>query len=265
MAASVVAGAVLVAAAVGGARAASQLELEVQPLLSVPPLLDSVLLAVAALCLPVVVLGMLLHRRVRATGSEPPNEWLRRLVTLAVVVLALVVLRELLPGLDEGARVAETDRDAGALDISAALRWSGETAVLVVALSAVAATLLWWRARSGRLAGGPLPPAGDVTAAAIHAGRAAFDQPGDDPRDAVVACYAAMEDALAASGAPRGIAESPQELLARATAEGRVPAAPARRLTDLFLLARYSTAPISDDDVAAGRAALQAIDRGALR
>jgi hypothetical protein len=79
---------------------------------------------------------------------------------------------------------------------------------------------------------------------------------------AVVDCYAAMEEVLAASGTSPRRAESPEELLERAIAEGRLAAGPGRRLTDLFLVARYSSAPVTTDDVAAGRAALSSIEPG---
>ncbi|HEX6678902.1 MAG TPA: DUF4129 domain-containing protein, partial [Actinomycetes bacterium] len=61
-----------------------------------------------------------------------------------------------------------------------------------------------------------------------------------DPRRAVIAAYAGMEQTLAASGVPRAPAEAPLEYLARALVELRVSAAAADRLTELFQRARFS-------------------------
>jgi hypothetical protein len=76
-----------------------------------------------------------------------------------------------------------------------------------------------------------------------------------DPRAAIIACYAAMEHALATAGVRRLAAETPNDLLARAAALNRAPAA-AALLTELFLEARYSTHPMSAADRHAARSAL---------
>jgi hypothetical protein len=61
-----------------------------------------------------------------------------------------------------------------------------------------------------------------------------------DPRRAVIAAYAGMEQTLAASGLPRAPAEAPLEYLARALVELQVGEASAGRLTELFQRARFS-------------------------
>src|SRR4029453_7383867 len=61
-----------------------------------------------------------------------------------------------------------------------------------------------------------------------------------DPRRAVIAAYAGMEQALAANGLPRDPAEAPLEYLARALVALRVEERSARRLTELFQRARFS-------------------------
>lgn len=63
----------------------------------------------------------------------------------------------------------------------------------------------------------------------------------DDARGAIIACYLAMEQSLARAGAPRGIAETPDELLARAAGAGLVRGHAAARLTSVFYEARFST------------------------
>jgi hypothetical protein len=90
---------------------------------------------------------------------------------------------------------------------------------------------------------------------AVTSGRAAMAGL-DDARAAIIACYAAMEAHLAARGAARGAAGTPDELLRRAIDQGIVqgsagpgsagpgsasPGSAARRLTALFYEARFST------------------------
>jgi LPXTG-motif cell wall-anchored protein len=61
-----------------------------------------------------------------------------------------------------------------------------------------------------------------------------------DPRRAIVAAYARMERALAASGVPRRPAEAPHEYLERALLAVDASAGAARRLTELFERAKFS-------------------------
>jgi hypothetical protein len=61
-----------------------------------------------------------------------------------------------------------------------------------------------------------------------------------DPRHAVIAAYARMEAVLARGGWPRPASAAPLEYLAAALRRLSVPAAPARTLTDLFEIARFS-------------------------
>ncbi len=121
-------------------------------------------------------------------------------------------------------------------------------AVLIAAL-VVVAILLWRRrrhwARTGRA---PVTADEDTDtpaelASAVDSARLALRQL-DDARAAIIGCYLAMEDSLAAAGAARGLAETPDELLARAVTADLVSAAPAGRLTALFYEARFSTHPM---------------------
>ncbi|SEN98008.1 DUF4129 domain-containing protein [Actinacidiphila rubida] len=98
-------------------------------------------------------------------------------------------------------------------------------------------------------------------ARAVDSGhRALMD--GDDPRAAVIACYAAMEASLAGSGVARRASDSPQDLLERAVAGG-LPAAPAAaELTALFREARYSTHPMDGGHRDRAAAALAEIADG---
>ncbi|MFB6768216.1 DUF4129 domain-containing protein [Streptomyces sp. NPDC056337] len=78
---------------------------------------------------------------------------------------------------------------------------------------------------------------------AVHSGRRALADTGD-ARTAVIACYAAMEDALVASGLRRHASDSPADLLTRAADAGLAPGPAAPRLTTLFREARYSSHPM---------------------
>jgi len=78
---------------------------------------------------------------------------------------------------------------------------------------------------------------------AVESGRSAL-RTLDDARAAIIACYLAMEASLAERGAARAVADTPDELLARATASGLVHGSAAARLTVLFYEARFSSHPL---------------------
>ncbi len=71
---------------------------------------------------------------------------------------------------------------------------------------------------------------------------------GGEPRAAIIACYAAMERGFAAAGSAPAVADTPAEVLARATRAGLVRPEPAETLTGMFRLARYSTYPMTSAD-----------------
>jgi hypothetical protein len=83
----------------------------------------------------------------------------------------------------------------------------------------------------------------DSLAAGSHALTA-----GAEPRAAIIACYVAMERGFAAAGSAPAVADTPAEVLARATRAGLVRAEPAETLTGLFRRARYSTYPMTSTD-----------------
>jgi Domain of unknown function (DUF4129) len=128
---------------------------------------------------------------------------------------------------------------------------------VVVALAAAALTVY---RRRGAMAPLPRPrpdadPDAEPLAAALAAGaRALHEDP--DPRTAIIGCYAAMERSLADAGLPPRIADTPAEVLGRATASGLVRPASAATLTGLFRQARYSSHPMTEADRAAALGAL---------
>src|SRR5215470_8837082 len=117
-------------------------------------------------------------------------------------------------------------------------------ALLVVVLLAGVAVSIWWARRLRR----PIAlRAGDVIAEdpeqlreAVESGRSAL-RTVDDARAAIIACYLAMEQSLADRGAARGLADTPDELLTRATEAGLVRGTAAGQLTALFYEARFSS------------------------
>jgi hypothetical protein len=95
-------------------------------------------------------------------------------------------------------------------------------------------------------------------AEAVAAGSEALAYQGD-AREAVIACYAAMEEALGAAGSGRRAADTPEDFLQRVTGARLIPAEPARRLTELFREARFSRHPITEAQRDQARDALAAI------
>jgi hypothetical protein len=132
-------------------------------------------------------------------------------------------------------------------------------AVLVVVLLAGVVLSIWW-ARRLRPPGGPRED--DFIAEdsvdlreAVESGRSAL-RTLDDARAAIIACYVAMENSLAERGAARGVADTPDELLARARDTGVVRGTAAARLTALFYEARFSSHPLDRSQRGAAEQAL---------
>jgi hypothetical protein len=129
---------------------------------------------------------------------------------------------------------------------------------MLIALVLLVALTVW----SGRTRRRPPRPAADqgrlALGQSLAAGRAALTgtlTPGD-PRAAIIACYAAMEAGFAAAGSAPAAADTPAEVLARATGAGLVRSGPADRMTGLFRRARYSSEPMTGAEAAAAASAL---------
>jgi hypothetical protein len=119
--------------------------------------------------------------------------------------------------------------------------------LLVLLLLAGIAVSIWWARRLR-----PAVPARDDALIvedsedlreAVESGRSAL-RTVDDARAAIIACYLAMEQSLAERGTARSLADTPDELLARARARGVVRGTAATRLTALFYEARFSSHPL---------------------
>lgn len=203
----------------------------------------------------VVALGFVaLVVAVVAIGSARGDERLRRrratwrplLVLLAMMALSVLVVRFLARG--SAYRLPLEAPPGGAAETSP----TGQTPpgyeprfllwpVLVVAALALLAGVSWWLARRGRRRALGEGRAGTEEALAeVLAGTLDDLRAERDPRRAVIAAYARMERALAASGLPRRRSEAPEEYLTRVLAAAPLSRDTAGRLTALFAWARFS-------------------------
>jgi predicted outer membrane lipoprotein len=231
---------------------------------------------VAAACLVLAgVLVLLIGRRRRrpedefARVLEPVGPWwVRALVMLAALALialpvaALVVasrgrrggqraapLAPLVPVMPRPAGAAASPGQAGGAFLLGAVAALLAAAVLVV-------TALWLRhRRRARAAPHDRAAAPSPLADAVAAGTAALGATAG-AREAIIACYSAMEASLATAGSPRRAADTPEELLSRAEGDGIIRTPAARRLTALFREARFSPHELADDQRQAALAAL---------
>jgi len=132
--------------------------------------------------------------------------------------------------------------------------------VIIILLALAAAVVIYlvarfmarhnWSRGSWRGRGAPsaaFEPSADAEAAelreAVEVGQNALRLT-DDARAAIIACYFAMEQSLAGAGTPRAAADTPYEVLVRATDQGLIRTAAAGRLTVLFYEARFSSHPM---------------------
>lgn len=97
-------------------------------------------------------------------------------------------------------------------------------------------------------------------AVAVRSALSSVDDAAGDPRSAIIRCYAVLERALVDTpGAEPEPADTPSDVLSRAADAGHIRTESGRRLVDLFTEARYSSHPMTDDDVATAAATLRMI------
>lgn len=116
---------------------------------------------------------------------------------------------------------------------------------MLIAIVAVVALTLPFRVK--RIPGPPRKRSASALLDALAAGHDALTG-GGDPRQAIIACYAALERGFAAVGSAPAAADTPAEVLTRATEAGIVRSDSAGVLTGIFRRARYSTQPMTDVD-----------------
>jgi hypothetical protein len=105
------------------------------------------------------------------------------------------------------------------------------------------------------------PPAGPGSLAlAAERGLAEVGDLSREPREAIIACYAAMENALAnAPGAAPQESDTPSEVLARAVEHEAIHAGSATELVTLFAEARFSTHVMNEGHREAAERALRLV------
>ena len=116
------------------------------------------------------------------------------------------------------------------------------TPVLVALGALAAAALALWLARRGRRTGAAPRLEGQTPASLeeVLAGTLDDLRAEPDPRRAVIAAYARLEQALSAAGHPRRRSDAPAEYLSRVLREAAVSPLPVARLTSLFARAKFS-------------------------
>ena len=167
----------------------------------------------------------------------------------------IAVLRAHGIGPHRAAHGAASAGGGGAVHHTGGSSWPVLVLFIVVALVAAAVTVYRRRRAAALTFAEPEPVPPEPLAEALAAGAQALRED-PDPRTAIIACYAAMERSLADAGSPADAADTPAEVLARATAGGLVRSSCAGTLTGLFRRARYSRHPMTEDDRAAAMEAL---------
>ncbi|HOB48888.1 MAG TPA: DUF4129 domain-containing protein [Mycobacterium sp.] len=137
--------------------------------------------------------------------------------------------------------------------------------VIAMAVLMVASAVIAGRRRTGLplisvATGGTTPGEAEPLALAAERGLAAVEDLSLSPREAIIACYAAMEQAL--SGAPGAVpldSDTPSEVLARAVANRVLHTASAAPLVTVFAEARFSTHTMTEEHRGVAEQALRAV------
>ncbi|MBX7449168.1 DUF4129 domain-containing protein [Mycolicibacterium sp. 3033] len=253
-----------------------------------------IMLVLSVTAFAVAVLARARTPHPRHADSEPPRRdlgtggaisWRLLLIAAALLLVWLLIVVLLMrwassmdpadpggaapagqaPDAPAGSRGAETDRGAGGGGVSELLMG---TAVALVLLSVLAALTARRRrptpaadATDGSSVPPPPRPAPDLARAAER-GLAEVGDRSRDPREAIIACYAAMEQELEKSPStfPQA-SDTPAEVLARAVARRAVHADSAAQLVDLFEEARFSPHVMNEGHRDDAARALQVVQR----
>jgi hypothetical protein len=216
----------------------------------------------------VILLAMARPQRKPKDEDEPPRPpfpwWAKTLAVLAAVAVLATPLAVLLtrptrpvaPLARPGVPGRSAGRPPGLPATAHGSPWP-LLAGMLIALAVLFAVTVWSRRTRGHPAERPRDRARLALGEALSAGRAALaGAPGHDPRAAIIACYAAMERGFAAAGSAPAAADTPAEVLARATGAGLVRSGSAARMAGLFRRARYSSEPMTGADSAEAASAL---------
>ncbi|MFC7403673.1 DUF4129 domain-containing protein [Georgenia alba] len=144
------------------------------------------------------------------------------------------------------------------------VRWDLVAGAAGLLIAAVALLLAWrlWRWWRRRQVDTTLPDDEEVDADLLLRATGTDAQrraAAGDPRNAIVACWVALEDAAEGAGLTRDPAETADEFTARVLAHWQVDAATIAELADLYRTARFSRQPVAEADRARAVAALERI------
>jgi hypothetical protein len=127
-------------------------------------------------------------------------------------------------------------------------------ALCLIFVGAVVLALVWYLLRDKiRLRTEPVPEAGDPdrlavqaerVVAAVEAGLVDLSDLDRDPRPAVIACWVRLEEAAAAAGTPREVADTSSDLVLRLLRAHRVSRPVLDGFGSVYRQARYSTGPV---------------------
>lgn len=200
-------------------------------------------------------------------------------VALAMAVLLAVLIADQLPQFTVPGPVAPSERPPApaATPATPGPRPGGSpgsddpvfgylaATVMAMAVLMVLSAVIARRRRTGPpLTGdplsGPAPQGAQPLALAAERGLAAVEDLSRSPREAIIACYLAMEQAL--SGAPGAVpleSDTPSEVLARAVGSRVLRSVSAAPLVQVFAEARFSTHTMTEDHREMAEQALRAV------
>jgi hypothetical protein len=204
--------------------------------------------------------------RARAAGNPAIPGWAKAMMLFFIIAIIgsplTYLLRNVLHGHGHPARIPRLGvphpppgRAAGAFYSGGP--WPVVTGMVLAVVALVIAVIVVRRRRLAKLVHEEPDELDEQSALsdALSAGAAAMDEVADH-RQAIIACYAAMEDSLAGAGAAPEAADTPAEILARAAASGLVRSTAAGELTGLFRRARYGSRGMSEAEREAAQDAL---------
>lgn len=136
-------------------------------------------------------------------------------------------------------------------------------AVTIMLAVAVVALLvgMWLLARRGRVLEWEGEALDEELIEAVAEGLETLDVEGE-PREAIIACYVRMQEALVTAGVARRVSDTPFELVERVLVQRSEAAPGARRLTVLFERARFSHHPVTEEMRDQAAQALRQIGNG---